>query len=194
MRFGGRWVAMALLGAIVAGCGDDDDDDAVVIDAAVDAGRDGSAFDAGSTRASATLAPRSGVTTLGGTATFTRTASGVSLMLAVTGAPVGQHGVHLHALGDCSAADALSAGGHWNPDNAQHGAPGATSHLGDLGNLTVAADGTGTLTVASTAWRIGDGSIYDVIGKSVIIHLNVDDLTTQPAGNAGSRIGCGVIQ
>jgi Cu-Zn family superoxide dismutase len=72
--------------------------------------------------------------------------------------------------------------------------PGVNSHLGDLGNLTVQADGTGTLTLTKAEWSIADGAMGDVIGKAVVIHAMVDDFTTQPTGNSGGRIGCGVIQ
>jgi Cu-Zn family superoxide dismutase len=96
--------------------------------------------------------------------------------------------------GDCSAADGSSAGGHWNPAMNNHGMPGAASHLGDLGNFTVAADGTGTLEISNPAWTIGDGAATDVVGKAIIVHGAPDDFTTQPTGNAGARIGCGVIK
>jgi Cu-Zn family superoxide dismutase len=104
------------------------------------------------------------------------------------------HGVHIHETGDCSAPDAMSAGGHWNPMMAHmHGMPSATSHIGDLGNMTVAADGTGTLTVTKPAWAIGGAPEVNPVGKAIVVPAMVDDFTTQPTGNAGGRIGCGVI-
>lgn len=145
--------------------------------------------------ASAHLAPKSGNTTLSGHATFSQTSAGVKLILHVTGAPPGEHGAHIHETGDCSDAEAKSAGGHWNPDQHKHGAPPPSSaHLGDLGNLTVAADGTGTLELTSETWKLGNGSPQDVIGRAVVIHAGADDLVTDPAGNSGARIGCGVIE
>jgi len=146
-------------------------------------------------KAGATLEPRSRNTTLSGRAEFVSTPAGVTLVLHVTGAPPGAHGAHIHEKGDCSDAEAKSAGGHWNPAGHKHGAPPPDgAHLGDLGNLTVGADGTGHLELTSAAWKIGDGSPEDVIGKAVVIHGGPDDLVTDPAGNSGPRIGCGVIK
>jgi Cu-Zn family superoxide dismutase len=142
----------------------------------------------------ATLAPKKGNTTLGGTAVFSGAKGSVSVKVDLTGAPAGMHGLHIHETGDCSAEDATSAGGHWNPGMQMHGAPGATSHLGDLGNITVAADGTGTLTATNALWEIGTDTANDVKNKAVIVHAMPDDLTSQPVGMAGDRIGCGVIK
>ena len=143
--------------------------------------------------AMATLAAKSGNTTLMGTAMFSGMPGAVSVTINVTGAPDGQHGVHIHETGNCDTPDAMSAGAHWNPTMQMHGAPGAMAHLGDLGNLTVTG-GTGTLTATNAMWAIGTGTPMDVIGKAVVVHAMPDDLMMQPAGNAGARIGCGVIQ
>ena len=143
--------------------------------------------------AKASLLAKSGNTTLAGTATFSGPTGSVKLTLNVSGAPAGDHGVHIHETGDCSAADAMSAGGHWNPAMGTHAAPGATSHLGDLGNMTVAADGKGSLTLTNPMWEIGTGSAKDVVGKAIVVHGMPDDVMTQPTGNSGGRIGCGVI-
>jgi len=118
----------------------------------------------------------------------------VSLTISVKNAPPGAHGLHIHETGDCSAADAASAGAHWNPDMHEHGELGPDSHLGDLGNLTVGADGTGKLTVSNTEWTFDDGAATDLVGKAVVVHAMVDDFATQPTGNSGGRIGCGVIE
>ena len=142
----------------------------------------------------ATFAPKSDNTTLAGTATFSGEKGSVSMKVELTGAPPGEHGLHIHMTGDCSAPDAMSAGGHWNPGMHMHGAPGATSHLGDIGNITVAADGTASHTATNALWEIGTGTENDVTGKAVIVHAMADDLKTDPTGNAGGRIGCGVIQ
>jgi Cu-Zn family superoxide dismutase len=147
----------------------------------------------GTSTATATIEAKSGNTTLAGTATFVRQNDETTLTLNVTGAPPGEHGAHIHETGDCSAADAASAGGHWNPMMHDHGMPSAAvSHLGDLGNLTVKADGTGTLTIKKAEWTIEDGGDHDVMDKAIVIHEKVDDFG-QPTGNAGGRIGCGVI-
>jgi Cu-Zn family superoxide dismutase len=144
--------------------------------------------------ATAALEARSSSTTTG-TATFTEENGKVTLKLDVAGATPGQHGAHIHQVGDCGADDASSAGGHWNPEGHNHGAPTAEdSHLGDLGNITVGQDGRGSLTISMADWKLGDGSTTDVVGKAVVIHASPDDLTSQPAGNSGARVACGVIQ
>ena len=141
------------------------------------------------------LEPKSGNTTLGGAAVFQPIGERVKLVLQLTGAPPGEHGAHIHEKGDCSDVEAKNAGGHWNPADHKHGAPSpSASHLGDLGNITVGADGTGRLELVSDEWKIGDGSAKDVVGKALVIHAGPDDLKTDPAGNSGARIGCGVIR
>lgn len=142
----------------------------------------------------ATLAPKSDNTTLAGTATFSGDTGKVQVKVDVSGAPAGTHGLHLHETGDCSAADATSAGAHWNPTAQMHGALGTTAHLGDIGNITIAADGKGTLTATHPLWEVGTGTANDVKGKAVVVHGMADDLTSQPVGNAGARIGCGVVE
>ncbi len=134
----------------------------------------------------------SGVT---GTASFKVAGDQVMLTLEIAGATPGEHAFHLHEIGDCSAPDGTSAGGHWNPTEQDHGQWGGESfHLGDVANLEVGEDGTATLTVATNLWSIGTGADNDVIGRSVVVHAGADDFTTQPTGAAGGRIGCGVIQ
>lgn len=143
--------------------------------------------------AAASLEAKSGTTT-GGRATFTQQGGKVTLELDVENAPEGTHAVHLHETGDCSAEDASSAGGHWNPTGAAHGRFGENGfHLGDIGNLEVAADGTGKLTFSTEHWSIGGGGDTDIAGKAIIVHTSADDFNTQPTGNAGARIACGVV-
>jgi Cu-Zn family superoxide dismutase len=106
----------------------------------------------------------------------------------------GEHGFHLHEKGDCSAPDASSAGGHFNPLHHPHAGPHtAQHHAGDFGNITVKADGTGTM---SLTLKGEDAKIAreDAIGKAIILHEKADDLKTQPTGNAGGRIACGVVE
>lgn len=133
--------------------------------------------------------------TLTGEATFEETSDGVKMTLKVQGATPGTHAVHLHESGDCTAPDATSAGPHWNPMDEAHGnrAEGSEFHAGDIANLEVGEDGTGTLEVTAEDWTIGTGAASDVIGKAVIIHADPDDFVSQPAGNAGARVGCGVV-
>lgn len=102
--------------------------------------------------------------------------------------------VHLHEHGDCSDT-AKMAHGHWNPTNAQHGKWGVGSfHLGDIGNVKLDGKGKGKLTFTTDLWTLGGPASTNVIGKAVIIHGGVDDFKTQPTGNSGTRIGCGVIK
>jgi Cu-Zn family superoxide dismutase len=133
--------------------------------------------------------------TLTGEATFEETSDGVKMTLKVRGAKPGTHAVHLHENGDCSAPDATSAGPHWNPMSHAHGqrSEGGEFHAGDIDNLIVGEDGTGTLEMVAKDWTIGTGTASDIIGKAVIIHADPDDFVSQPAGNAGAREGCGVI-
>lgn len=102
--------------------------------------------------------------------------------------------VHIHEHGDCGN-EGNNAHGHWNPTNSKHGKWGATEfHLGDIGNVELDESGNGSLTLKTDQWSIGTGEKNDIVGRGLIIHDGVDDYTTQPTGNAGSRIGCGVIE
>ncbi len=107
----------------------------------------------------------------------------------------GVHGIHIHEKGDCSAPDASSAGGHFNPVSKAHGAPEIVdSHAGDLGNVT--ADKNKKVAfkgLAKPASALKDFDWTQFEGKAVILHVNKDDLTSQPVGNAGGRIACGVL-
>lgn len=104
------------------------------------------------------------------------------------------HGFHVHAVGDCSAPDASSAGDHFNPANASHGDPGGDNHhAGDLPNAESDAQGTATVSVRLAGLTLGDGGSHDVLGKAIVVHADPDDYSSQPAGNAGARIACGVV-
>ncbi|HEV8241285.1 MAG TPA: superoxide dismutase family protein [Thermoanaerobaculia bacterium] len=140
--------------------------------------------------AAATLAGPGGVS---GTITFTQEAGGVHVVARVEGAKAGKHGFHLHAGGVCEG-DFKSAGDHFNPTNVAHGAPDAEPHhAGDFGNIEVGADGTGNADFTTSMLSLGEGA-NDAIGKAVILHGGADDLKTQPSGNSGPRIACGVVQ
>jgi Cu-Zn family superoxide dismutase len=143
--------------------------------------------------ATAAIEGRSG-SSLSGTATFMMHGGMMMITINVKGAPPGQHAVHIHEKGDCSAPDAMSAGGHFNPNGHQHGSPDAPEHhAGDLGNLTVGEDGNGSLLIHTPDLSL-TGAPNSVVGRSLVIHEKVDDFVTQPSGNSGARIGCGVIQ
>jgi Cu-Zn family superoxide dismutase len=122
-----------------------------------------------------------------GTATFSEVDEGMQVEVSVTGLAAGVHGFHIHETGVCTAPDFASAGGHFNPSSSEH-----PFHIGDLPNLTVGADGTGTLTVLTN--KVGDlGELNDADGSAVVIHEGADDYMTPPSGNSGARLGCGVI-
>ena len=145
-------------------------------------------------RAYAVLDGKSG-SEMYGKAIFINEPDGVALLITIENAAPGSHAVHLHETGDCSADDGTSAGGHWNPAGHQHGKWGEDGHhLGDIGNLEIGADGTGTLEFKTDRWQMGGGVENDIMGKAMIIHADPDDFETQPTGAAGGRIGCGVVE
>ena len=134
--------------------------------------------------------------TQGNTATgevsFYQTDQGVRVAAEVTGLTPGLHGFHIHQLGDCSAPDGTSAGGHFNPTVMQHAGPDAANrHAGDLGNFE--ADNTGSAHYDRIDSHIRLNGPASIVGRAVIVHAQPDDLTSQPTGNAGARVACGVI-
>mgnify|MGYP003433510406 FL=1 len=147
--------------------------------------------------AEAVLAATYADTTLSGTAKFDADESGkVKLQLEITvPSKAGKSvAVHLHEHGDCGDNGKMSHG-HWNPTNQQHGEWGSASfHSGDIGNVQLDAQGKGTLTMETDLWTLGGSADKNILDKALIVHGGVDDYTTQPTGNAGSRIGCGVIK
>lgn len=135
-------------------------------------------------------------TTGSGRAEFTKKEDGsIELTLTVTFPKMANKtvAVHFHEHGDCGDAG-KGAHGHWNPTNEAHGKWGSAAyHSGDIGNVQLNAEGIGTATVSSTRWTIGGDEKTNILGRAVIVHSGTDDYKTQPTGNAGSRIGCGVI-
>ena len=149
-----------------------------------------------------------------GRATLAEAPEGVvSIEATVAGLAPGEHGIHVHAVGVCDPAGDMpfaSAGGHYNPTGAPHGGPpalgtpgttgaadamaspvAATGHAGDLGNIAVGDDGTGQLRIATDRFRLAE--LGDADGSALVVHANPDDLRTDPSGNSGGRIACGVI-
>lgn len=141
-----------------------------------------------------TLEPKSG-SEVTGTATFTEKNGYVTLRAKISGLKPGTHAIHIHEKADCSAADASSAGGHWNPTFKKHGKWGDLEHhKGDIGNFTTDNYGNGTVYFKTNEWAIGGTDVTkDILGKGLIIHENPDDFTTQPTGNAGGRVACSAI-
>ncbi len=123
--------------------------------------------------------------------------NGVVTMTAImSGLSPGSHAIHLHEKADCSAEDATSTGGHWNPTSEQHGKWGAPEgyHKGDIGNFEADEKGNGTITFSTDQWCIGCGDPNkDILGKAVIVHEGKDDFVTQPTGAAGGRVTCGAV-
>jgi Cu-Zn family superoxide dismutase len=112
----------------------------------------------------------------------------------IKGLTPGLHGIHIHEKGDCSAPDATSAGGHFNPAGKPHGGPeGAERHAGDLGNLIADSYGTAILKVTVGGISIVKDAPNSVIGRSLIVHADPDDYKTQPTGNSGKRVACAII-
>ncbi|MCC7430305.1 superoxide dismutase family protein [bacterium] len=127
-----------------------------------------------------------------GTVTFTQTDTGVLLSIVLTGLTPGKHGFHVHEFGDCTSKDGTSAGGHFNPMQMEHGSPEAdTRHAGDFGN--VEADKNGNVKEERLDKQIMLEGEFSVIGRSLVVHADADDLKTQPTGNAGKRVAYGVI-
>ncbi|MGC4039892.1 MAG: superoxide dismutase family protein [Flavobacterium sp.] len=130
-----------------------------------------------------------------GTAVFVERNGEVSLECKLTGLTPGVHAIHIHEKADCSAADASSAGGHWNPTFKKHGKWGeAEHHKGDIGNFTADTEGNATVLFKTDEWCIGCGdTTKDILGKGLIVHEKPDDFVTQPTGNAGGRMACSAI-
>lgn len=126
--------------------------------------------------------------------TFARTEEGIRVIAEVTGLTSGEHGFHVHELGDCSAPDASPAGEHFGPDGSEHGGPDEQppeAHVGDMGNLV--ADQSGRASLEETFRDMTLEGEHGVVGRAVIVHAGADDLETQPGGDAGARAACGVI-
>jgi Cu-Zn family superoxide dismutase len=127
-----------------------------------------------------------------GTVHFSRTESGIKVQADITGLSAGKHGFHIHEFGSCTAPDGTSAGGHFNPENQPHAGPDqAKRHVGDLGNIE--ADNSGNAHYERTDTQLAFDGHDSIIGRGVIVHAGEDDLVSQPSGNAGPRVACGVI-
>lgn len=143
------------------------------------------------TKAIAVLHPTKG-SNVQGLVTFTKSGDEVKVVADITGLAPGKHGFHIHEYGDCSSPDAKSAGGHFNPTNNPHaGHDVAQRHVGDMGNIEADTSGKAHLELTDNMMTLsGERSI---IGRGVIVHEKADDLHSQPTGDAGGRVACGVI-
>lgn len=128
-----------------------------------------------------------------GAVNFTQKGDKVLVVAEVSGLTPGLHGFHIHEKGDCSAPDAMSAGGHFNPGSKPHGGPGGSErHGGDLGNLNADSNGKARLSLEIEGVTLEAGA-NSIIGKGLIVHRDPDDFKTQPTGNSGPRVACGII-
>ena len=146
-------------------------------------------------QAVANLASASG-SLVSGKVTLMPMAGGVHLTGTVGGLPANSiHGFHIHEKGDCSAADASSAGPHFNPSAAPHGkAESGAHHAGDMDNVVANAEGVVSLNVHVSGVTLGGDAANDIAGRALVVHAAPDDYTSQPSGNAGARVACGVIK
>jgi Cu-Zn family superoxide dismutase len=144
-------------------------------------------------RATARLEPTKGNKTFG-EATFEQVGAKVHVVVYVQGLKPGQeHGLHIHEVGDCSSGDGMSTKGHFNPFGKPHGSGGsAERHAGDLPSLKAGKDGRAKVDVELDTITVTSGPA-SIIGRGLIVHADPDDYKTQPTGNAGARIACGVI-
>ena len=168
--------AFALAAAALAGC----------------AGPPNSASSPPSDYVVATLKPTLG-NAAAGTVFFAQEGGDVVLRGRITGLGANQeHGFHVHEKGDCSSDDATSAGGHLNPGGKRHGPQNGEHHAGDLPSIQADANGAATVRARVAGTLLGAGA-EDIAGKALVVHASPDDYTTQPTGNSGARIACGVI-
>jgi Cu-Zn family superoxide dismutase len=131
-----------------------------------------------------------------GEVTVSEDPTGVTLRIAASGLSPGAHGVHLHSVGMCDGAKFESAGPHWNPTGKQHGRDNpAGAHSGDLANLMVGADGSGSSLLLVAGARLGEGAatLADADGTALVIHAKPDDYKTDPSGASGDRVACAVV-
>ena len=152
----------------------------------------------GTETANAVIHPTAG-NTVPGTVQFKALGKAMVVEIHLQGLTPGRHGIHIHEFGDCSAADGASAGGHYNPEGHPHALPegepvaNMNLHAGDLGNIEANEQGVVNLhNVIEEAWFSIAGAKNPILGRAVIVHANPDD-GGQPTGNAGPRVGCGVI-
>ena len=179
----------------LAACGGSGDD-AMEEGAATTATQEDTSAMQGGMTVTADVQPTTDASSVRGTVSFAAaTDSVVQITGTLRGVPPGEHGFHVHANADCGDAG-QAAGGHWNPDDTPHGAPDdapSDRHAGDFGNVTAESDSTVSLDLEYSRSELGSLP-GDFAQHAVVVHAGEDDLTSQPSGDAGDRIGCGVTQ
>lgn len=174
-----RWMTAAGAAAMLAGCA-----------ASEGGGAEGGRYMAGRFKAEAMLKTAAGADA--GTVAAQEADGGLRVTVTVMGLPAGAHGAHVHTTGKCGAPDFASAGGHWNPTARMHGLENpAGPHAGDMPNLIVGADGKGELSFTLPAGTYE--GLLDPDGAAFVVHAGADDMKTDPSGNSGGRIACGVF-
>ena len=153
----------------------------------------------GSETASANVAPNAQTTLRApdgdarGSARLSEDARGIAVDVNAEGLTAGTHGIHIHTTGRCDAPDFASAGAHWNPTDRQHGRQNPQgAHHGDLPNITIGADGRGSLRFILPEARFAQ--LFDADGAALVVHASADDQRSEPSGNSGGRVACGVIE
>ncbi|RQP23669.1 superoxide dismutase family protein [Piscinibacter terrae] len=150
-------------------------------------------FGSSGPKAVATLEPTKG-NAVAGTVTFQQKGDKVLVTANITGlAPNSEHGFHAHEKGDCSSGDGMSTAGHFNPSGKPHGPQDHDHHAGDFPGLTADASGNVNTSFELSGVSIGSGT-SDLVGRGLIVHAGPDDYKTQPTGNSGARVACGVIK
>lgn len=131
-----------------------------------------------------------------GSLTLTDATGGITISGTLKGLTPGDHGIHVHTVGMCDAPAFTTAGGHWNPTTKMHGKDNpAGPHLGDLMMITAGADSSATVQLTTTGGSLhGDNMLMDADGASVVVHAKADDYKTDPSGNSGDRIACGIVK
>jgi len=206
MMMRGRWAFAAVTALAVGACGGDGGNQGgeMALDTTSTAvPAEGSPIDtsmavtqpAGTTGGPATVVMRDASGRELGTLTATDTGQGISFAGMLRGLPPGEHGIHVHAVGQCQPPFE-SAGPHWNPTTMQHGTQNPQGpHMGDMPNLTVGQDSTVNVQVTTPGGSLhGQNAVMDADGAAVVIHASADDYRTDPSGNSGARIACGVLQ
>jgi Cu-Zn family superoxide dismutase len=164
----------------------------LLIFGAILAGCRGGLIESPAPRALAVLQPTGG-SGVSGEIVFGVAGSKVRVVAEIRGLTPGAHGFHIHENGDCGAADGSSAGGHFNPSGRSHGNPDLSEHhVGDMPQLIADVNGNARLTAYLDGVQLGEGA-GNIIGRSIVVHAGADDFKTQPAGNSGARLACGVI-